>query len=139
MNEISLQSNIIEWIKGEGGYGRKLSHRFLVGIPDLLLRVNPPRSARGFLVVAEVKILHSEKAPAGSWSPKIGITQKQLLELGRFEHSCIIVGITVQKKLAMLVVMKNHQERLGKGITLLVENNKIKSSLTEAIMETVYV
>ena len=37
--ELSLQRKLIEAAQGFGGYGLKLSNRFVAGVPDLLLHV----------------------------------------------------------------------------------------------------
>lgn len=39
--ELDLQTQIIRSVRRRGGYGKKISHRFSVGIPDLLIGLYP--------------------------------------------------------------------------------------------------
>lgn len=49
-NELWFQRQLIEAAKALGGYGQKLSNRFISGVPDLLLQVPKNRT-----ILAEVK------------------------------------------------------------------------------------
>lgn len=100
MREIPFQTRLIDWIKDEGGYGRKLSHRFLVGIPDLLLRLN---LGRRVLLVAEVKVLDFVRAvPARAVLP---VSPKQRAELRRFEIGVVIAGVNLGNALRHVFVL----------------------------------
>lgn len=101
MREIPLQSRLIEWIKDEGGYGRKLSNRFLVGIPDLLLRLG--LGQQQVLVVAEVKVLDfARKTPATAVLP---VSPKQRDELRKFEVGIVLAGVNLGNKLHSVYVL----------------------------------
>lgn len=39
MDELGFQNLIIKAVRREGGFGHKMSNRFLVGVPDLLLKL----------------------------------------------------------------------------------------------------
>ncbi len=39
--ELDVQTKIIKSVRRDGGYGRKLSNKFLIGIPDLLVCLLP--------------------------------------------------------------------------------------------------
>jgi len=142
MNELKLQTQILEWVKEEGGYGRKMSHRFLVGIPDLLIRLMPPRSARGVLLVAEVK-LHTRDAVLGlNDSPvKTGVTPKQHKELGSFEHSVVLIGFkNKQGRLYALQVCDARFTVVGHDpdFVIPIERNRLTRRLTPLILEKTY-
>src|SRR5580692_714296 len=51
MNELDAQRLVVQAAKSVGGYGFKLSNKFLIGIPDLLVQL--PRQSTGLW---EVKI-----------------------------------------------------------------------------------
>lgn len=141
MNELKLQSLIIDQIVSEGGHGRKLSHRFLVGIPDLLLRLSLPRSAKGAMVLVEVKLLRVSEDYDLTREPKIGVTPKQTLELTRFEHSCVAVGVQRGYTLSSIHIIQNHFVTLPKSAAnrmAAVKKGKILSPLTPMFMETIY-
>ena len=141
MKELDLQTKIIDWVKDEGGYGRKLSHRFLVGIPDLLLRLSVPRSVRGAMVLAEVKLLKVTMGYDLGLRPKLGVTPRQLQELSRFGHSCVIVGVQRDAKLHSVYVLRNHHETFPSHAVdqgIIVTKGTLASSLTNKIMETIY-
>lgn len=40
-NELAFQTNIIKSVRRDGGYGRKMSNRFAIGVPDLLIGLQP--------------------------------------------------------------------------------------------------
>lgn len=39
--EVQYQTKIVKAITDQGGFAMKMSHRFLVGVPDLLIKVSP--------------------------------------------------------------------------------------------------
>lgn len=140
MNEIDFQTLIINSIKNEGGYGRKLSHRFLVGIPDLLLKL-APYGTRSLLVLAEVKLLRVSEKYDLRREPKIGITPRQTQELIKFENSCIIVGVQRNNVLSSVHVIRSSYDifpYFAMGNLAVVDKGRITPSLTTMIMETIY-
>lgn len=54
MKEVDYQKKIIDAVNSQGGYGLKMSNRFLAGVPDLLIHLRPYPTA-----VVEVKMLTS--------------------------------------------------------------------------------
>jgi hypothetical protein len=142
MKELKLQSNILKWIAEEGGYGRKMSHRFMVGMPDLLLRIMPARSARGVLLVAEVKIHTRDAALGHNERPVLtGVTPKQHDELSKFEHSVVLVGFKDTKgKLHSLQVCDARFTHLkhDPDFVIPVEKNRLTRRLTPLILEKTY-
>lgn len=71
--ELSIQTDIIQSVRRTGGYARKLSNRFQVGVPDLLVVLFPFAP-----FVSEVK----DMGELGEvFSRKISITEKQRHEL----------------------------------------------------------
>lgn len=79
-NELGEQTHVIKSVRKIGGYGRKISHRFHIGIPDLLLVV--PGYVPG---IWEMKDL-------GEWNKNteraLGVTEKQEIELQEFDIAC---------------------------------------------------
>lgn len=53
--ELPFQSKLIQAVKEEGGWGRKLSNRFIIGMPDLLLKL--PCYVSPFLVEVKMVVL----------------------------------------------------------------------------------
>lgn len=41
MNELKLQQFIVDAVNGAGGFGHKMSNRFLIGVSDLLVKLSP--------------------------------------------------------------------------------------------------
>lgn len=71
--ELELQSDIIKSVRKQGGYGRKLSNQFTIGIPDLLIALPP------FVpCYAEVKDFGE---CASSFDRQIDVSDKQGYEL----------------------------------------------------------
>lgn len=50
MNELAMQALVVKTVNDAGGFAMKLSHRFLVGVPDLLVKLGPTQAG-----VLEVK------------------------------------------------------------------------------------
>jgi hypothetical protein len=141
MKELDLQTLIIKVIKGEDGHGRKLSHRFLVGIPDLLLSLSLSNHPEDFeLVLAEVKILKFSKAyDLRRSQPKLGVTPKQLQEMKSFKRAVTIVGIQRDKGLGCIYVMGRGVQNFpdsNDGIQFgIIKNGKCEPPLTSMILE----
>jgi hypothetical protein len=119
--ELDLQAKIIKSVKQDGGYGRKISHKFAIGIPDLLLALP------SFVpCMSEVKDLG---VVVDNFDRQIGVTDKQLLEMKRFSEpyensmtiytpskraALILVGI-VHRGEHRLVALPRDAERLDAG------------------------
>ena len=74
--ELKLQTDIIKSVRADGGYGRKMSNQFHIGIPDLLLALHPFAP-----VLCEVKDLGPVIA---TFNRQLDVTPKQELEMERF-------------------------------------------------------
>ena len=116
--ELSEQSNLIASAKRAGGYGKKLSHRFAIGMPDLLLAV-PPYAP----VLCEVKDLG---IVTDKFDRQIDITPKQAEELRRVSEpyetfqtpytphrvTVLIMVHIVHRKQHRMVVLNRVEDRL---------------------------
>ena len=71
--ELALQTDIIRSVRQQGGWARKMSNRFLVGMPDLVMALHPFA-----ICIAEVKDLGpvTEK-----FDRKLDVSPKQRHEL----------------------------------------------------------
>lgn len=99
-SELDLQQEIIRSCRIDKGYGRKMSHKFSVGIPDLMLclpNVVP--------CLVEVKYLG---AVANEFRRTIGITPKQAHELKLFDEVNLHTG---RHQAFILVGVIHHGER----------------------------
>lgn len=74
MQEIDFQRKIVKWVEEQGGWARKLSHRTMVGLPDLLVKL-PTHDA----ALIEVKYLRTHGTLR-----KCGLTALQARELTNF-------------------------------------------------------
>lgn len=72
--ELQYQADIVKGIEAMGGWAKKLSNRFLVGIPDLGMVVRP----FGHLIVEVKKVDH---APTTTREVDIGLTELQARNL----------------------------------------------------------
>lgn len=110
MKELDFQKKIIDLIREEGGYGYKLSNRFKVGIPDLLIAA-PMRG----VVFFECKCLNDVPA---QFDKKTGITPIQQEHLNKLnstqEHpvGCQLVFM-VHKGEERAVVWPAHWDRIN--------------------------
>lgn len=79
-NELGEQTHFIRSVRQIGGYGRKISHRFQIGIPDLLLVI--PGYVPGIW----------EMKDFGEWNKdterQLEVTEKQEIELMEFDKAC---------------------------------------------------
>lgn len=75
--ELDVQTKLIKSARRDGGYGRKLSHKFSIGIPDLLIGLPPFIPA-----LAEVKDIG---VVVDKFDKKLEVTEKQSLELHNFD------------------------------------------------------
>ncbi len=95
-HETQLQTDIIKSVRRDGGWARKLSNRFQVGIPDLVI------SLQGWApCFAEVKDFGEIK---GEFDRDAGVTAKQHDELNKISKSqpfyiaMVLIGFTMDKK-----------------------------------------
>lgn len=75
MDELRFQSELVDSARVMGGYGRKLAHKFQVGIPDLMLML--PGKPVWF-----VEAKWWPKPPQQGKILKVATTKKQRYELG---------------------------------------------------------
>ena len=101
--ELDLQSKIWRSAKTDGGYGRKISHKFAVGIPDLLLALPPFAPC-----LCEVKDMSEV---VDDFDRLIGITEKQTEELKRFSepYENTMTVYTPNKRTAFILVGIKHR------------------------------
>ena len=76
--ELSVQTNIIKSVRRDGGYGRKMSNRFAIGVPDLLVAL--PSFAP---CVIEVKDLGEV---VDKFDRQVDVTPKQAEEMRLFSE-----------------------------------------------------
>lgn len=76
--ELKVQADIVKSVKADGGWAKKLSHRFVIGIPDLLIALYPT-----IPFLAEVKDLGEVGA---TFSRKVDTSPKQAHELTTFDE-----------------------------------------------------
>lgn len=69
MSELSLQRDVIESVEARGGFAKKLSNRFLIGVADLYVKL--PRHPGVFIEVKD------EKLPKKSDHVLLGLTPLQ--------------------------------------------------------------
>lgn len=77
--ELSVQADLVKSVRKDGGWARKLSHQFMIGLPDLLVGMYP---FAPFL--AEVKDLGQVSE---NFRRKIDVSEKQRYELQQFNES----------------------------------------------------
>lgn len=74
--ELAVQTKIIQSVRKDGGYGRKCSNRFAIGVPDLLISLQP--FAPCYIEVKDFGVV------SDSFDRKIDVTEKQAYELQLF-------------------------------------------------------
>lgn len=84
MNELGYQKLIIDVVRDAGGAAFKLSNRFLIGVPDLLVKL--PRCEAALL---EVKL---NPFPKKSPTIRLAVTRPQELFLQKFRKAGMITG-----------------------------------------------
>jgi hypothetical protein len=82
--ELLLQKHVANSAFKQGGYGRKLSHAFTVGIPDLLLAVPP--FAPAIWEVKDFGAVVDKFDLQLSGSPTTPVTPKQRDEMRKFSY-----------------------------------------------------
>jgi hypothetical protein len=101
--ELDLQTKICKSAKTDGGYGRKISHKFAIGIPDLLLALPPFAPC-----LCEVKDLGEV---VDKFNQLIGVTEKQTEEMKRFSapYEDTMTVYTPNKRASLLMVGVKHR------------------------------
>lgn len=117
--ELLVQTNIIKSVRKDGGYARKMSNRFLIGIPDLVLGLYPFG-----VCFAEVKDLGE---CGRTFNRKIPVTEKQRHELNLIDAAYKKTNLiyTPYQHVAFVLVAFKHQ-----GKHMLVAANRNIESLT---------
>ena len=104
--ELSLQTDILKSVKKDGGWGIKMTSRFLIGVPDLLVALWP------FVpVLIEVKDLGEVTE---NFSLQLNVTPKQRHTLGQFDgiYDSNITEYSPNRHVSLLMVgFKMGQER----------------------------
>jgi hypothetical protein len=84
MNELRLQRKLIEKAKAEGGFAMKMSHKFMIGVPDLIIQL--PHHPTAFV---EVKILKYKNWPE---QVRLKMTAQQRKFLKRLQKAGGLAG-----------------------------------------------
>lgn len=84
MNELQAQSLVVKAVRDDGGYAFKLAHKFLIGIPDLLIQI-PGHGTSLWEVKLARKTLLSDTA--------LNLTAKQLKALRDFTKAGGTAGV----------------------------------------------
>jgi hypothetical protein len=93
LRELPFQSDVIKSVRKQGGYAIKISHKFSVGIPDLLIAL-PPFAP----FIAEAK----DFGEVGEkFDRKVEVTSKQAVELERISSR--------YEKMPLMEYTKNHR------------------------------
>jgi hypothetical protein len=117
--ELQVQTNMIKSARQQGGYGRKLSNRFTVGIPDLLVGIFPFVPA-----LVEVKDLG---VVVDTFDRQLEVTPKQADEMKRMSQpyesmvtefspwrcTAFVAVALVHRGKHRLVAVKRHVDRLS--------------------------
>ncbi len=102
--ELALQSEICKSVRAQGGYALKLSHRFIVGVPDLLICM-PGYPA----MLIEVKDLG---VVTDKFDLKVPVTPKQREELKKFNEAGDLGQTTYNRRTAVLVGLIHKGKRV---------------------------
>lgn len=65
MLETKLQKFLVDEVRDSGGFAHKMSNRFLIGVPDLLIKL--PNSPATFLETKQHTFNNRDAAPAKFW------------------------------------------------------------------------
>lgn len=104
--ELREQTNIIKSVRQDGGYARKASNRFAIGIPDLTVALPPFAPC-----LIEVKTLGEV---IDNFDRKVEVTDKQSEELKRFGEAYEDMGLGRVSFVAVHIVhRKQHRLVLG--------------------------
>lgn len=117
MKEVELQSLIVKAVQTCGGAAHKMSHRFMVGVVDLLIKL--PHNPAAIL---EVKIDKFKPGILPTHKVKLDVTHLQQDFLRRYHDAgmCtgIISGIEIGRKLMLACVDLDEADDLGYTLTV---------------------
>jgi hypothetical protein len=89
VQELDLQRRVVNLVNGTGnGFAHKMSHRFLVGVPDLLVKISGPRAYPAMLI--EVK---KDERPKVQHTVTLDVTKQQERFLLRAARSGVLCGV----------------------------------------------
>lgn len=100
MKEVDHQTNIKLSVKAQGGYSLKLSNRFTVGVPDLLIMM--PGFAPCFAEVKDLGLCVDSFDRKLDVSPKQALTMKQMVKV----YDPMMYGVKAPQVAFILVVAK---------------------------------
>lgn len=86
MDELALQKLLVDVVRKNGGAADKLSHRFLVGVPDLLVKL--PGAPAGLLEVKQHTWNKIKPAKI-----KLAVTKLQEVMLKRYDDAGMPTGV----------------------------------------------
>jgi len=118
--ELAVQTNIIKSVRRDGGYARKASNRFAIGVPDLTVALQP-------FAPCLIEVKDFGKVP-DSFDRQIEVTDKQAEELKLFSLPYEDAGLGRVGFLAVRVIHR--------GEDRLVVLPHVARRLTSAYVET---
>ncbi len=83
--ELAVQTKIIKSVRQDGGYGRKCSNRFAIGVPDLLVAL--PHFAPCYIEVKDFGEVNDK------FDRQVETTEKQSYELELFSKPYEVAGL----------------------------------------------
>lgn len=118
--ELDVQTKVCKSARQDGGYGRKISHKFVIGIPDLLVCLPPFAPC-----VIEMKDLGKV---VDRFDRQLAVTPKQALEMERISkpyepevngvipmHTAMVLVAIVHRGEHRLVACHRSNDRLDFG------------------------
>lgn len=133
MNELDFQAELKKEVKKQGGYAFKMSNQFLVGIPDLFIKLPNFDTA-----IVECKLLPASYAKSGKGPIKTTPLQKS--NLSRMQKAGGISGtvILIDQKWPQLVVITDdpYQERFDLEKDVYFERKRGEPWAVHAILST---
>lgn len=106
--ELDVQREIVKSVKLEGGWSKKLTNRFTIGIPDLLIALYP--SIPFLAEVKDLGVVHTNQ-----FNRKLDVSEKQRYELLEFDravseaHGRDIMWTGAKRYASVLLVGWSHQ------------------------------
>lgn len=100
MRELPLQSDVVKVVKANSGFARKLSHRFLIGVSDLIVKLPDYQTA-----LLEVK---AGSEPLRSKVARLDVTVQQARFLQEAANAGVLCGVMSflvgRQKIGILIV-----------------------------------
>lgn len=95
MNELAMQKLIVDTVNESGGFALKMSHRFLVGIPDLLVKLVPAATDEGarHLVTGILEVKQRDYMADASRPFKLDVTEPQKNYLYKAQQAGTPTGV----------------------------------------------